>query len=107
MLLWGVNSTVDASGGVAIGVNATVQATDGVAIGHGAQVVTGATNSIALGAGSIADEENVVSVGAPGRERRIMNVAPPIYDTDAANKAYVDSVGQATLKLLTRIRMIK
>lgn len=53
------------------------------AIGAGAQAYGG--SSVALGAGSVADQPNTVSVGSPGYERRITNVAPGIYGTDAVN----------------------
>ncbi len=42
-------------------------------------------NSVALGVGSVADQPNTVSVGSVGNERRITNVAPGIYSTDAVN----------------------
>ena len=42
-------------------------------------------NSVALGAGSVADQPNTVSVGSAGNERRITNVAPGVYGTDAVN----------------------
>lgn len=54
-----------------------------VAIGHYAEAYGG--NSVAIGANSIANEANTVSVGQPGYERRIMNVAPGYYGTDAVN----------------------
>ncbi|WP_337244094.1 YadA-like family protein [Luteimonas sp. gir] len=62
----------------------------GTAIGAGA-VASGA-NSVALGAGSIADQPNTVSVGSPGHERRIVNVADGIADTDAANMRQLRAV---------------
>jgi autotransporter adhesin len=53
------------------------------AIGDNAQAL--AANSVALGANSIANQPNTVSVGSPGNERRITNVAPGIFPTDAVN----------------------
>ena len=61
---------------------------DSLAIGAGA-MATG-NNSVALGSGSAtvsangAPRDNTVSVGALGKERAISNVAPGIYDSDAA-----------------------
>lgn len=54
-----------------------------VAIGYGAFAYGG--NTVAIGANSVANEANTVSVGQPGYERRIMNVAPGYYGTDAVN----------------------
>jgi hypothetical protein len=59
------------------------QSDNNVAIGHYAEAYGG--NSVAIGANSIANEANTVSVGQPGYERRIMNVAPGYYATDAVN----------------------
>lgn len=53
------------------------------ALGAGAWAYGG--NSVALGTNSIADQPNTISVGSPGNERRITNVAPGIYGTDAVN----------------------
>src|SRR5690606_6748395 len=44
-----------------------------------------AMNSVAVGAGSVASEANTFSVGAAGAERRITNVSPGVYGTDAVN----------------------
>lgn len=56
---------------------------ENTALGAYAQAYGG--GSVALGAGSIANEPNTVSVGTPGHERRIMNLAPGVYGTDAVN----------------------
>lgn len=105
----GLNSTAVSTNSVAIGAGA--YAASSVAVGAGAQatgtntsafgdyaVASGnysvavgdnatatANNSVAIGAASVADQPNTVSVGAPGAERRITNVAPGIYGTDAVN----------------------
>lgn len=46
----------------------------------------GATGGIALGAGSTV-EANAISVGSPGLERRIVNVADGVADSDATTMA--------------------
>jgi autotransporter adhesin len=61
-----------------------------VAVGNNATAT--AYNSVAIGANSIADQRNTVSVGAPGAERRITNVAPGIYGTDAVNVNQLDAL---------------
>jgi hypothetical protein len=53
-------------------------------------LVPGASGGIALGSGS-AVESDAVSVGDEGAERRIMHVADGVDDTDALNKAQVDT----------------
>ncbi|MCX7780498.1 MAG: YadA-like family protein [Negativicutes bacterium] len=101
------------SGSEAMGFGAQASGMANKAIGYGAQAVNGnsntalgsgayagdsdlntaigyradarAGNSVALGAYSIAYEPDTVSVGQPGYERRITNVAPGIYGTDAVN----------------------
>ncbi|MQR02495.1 ESPR-type extended signal peptide-containing protein [Glaciimonas soli] len=55
-----------------------------------AATVTAGTKSVAIGANSVATEANTVSVGAVGSERKIVNVATGVNDTDAVN------VGQLT-----------
>ncbi len=76
------------------------------AFGYGS--VASAPNAVALGDHSVADQANVVSVGAPGAERRIVNVADGTASTDAANwgqvqamgvqdRSYADTVGASTL----------
>lgn len=59
------------------------RSSENTAIGSDAVAYGG--SSVAIGAGSIANEPNTVSVGAPGAERRVTNVAPGIYSTDAVN----------------------
>lgn len=77
------------------------------AIGHGASTsATGATaigcaasaqgeQSVAIGFGALATEEHTVSVGnsrnVPAIYSRIVNVANPTADQDAATKSYVDT----------------
>lgn len=61
--------------------------TYGVAVGHSAQA---AQDSVALGYASVATESNTVSVGSQVTKRRVVNVADPTNDQDAATKKYVD-----------------
>lgn len=64
--------------------------TNSLTLGANATAGFTATNSVALGAGSVANEANVVSIGVAGSERRIVNVAEPLAQTDAANRQCVD-----------------
>ncbi len=70
-------------GATAIGAFSRAEGNFDTAIGAEAWAFGG--NSVALGAGSVADQPNTVSVGSYGNERRITNVAPGIYSTDAVN----------------------
>src|SRR5262249_9156227 len=74
-----------ATNGSAFGQNALVNAPNGTALGSNSLVQAAAFNSVALGQGSIATQPQTVSVGIPGGERRITNVAPGIFNTDAVN----------------------
>ena len=74
----------------ALGYGSEAEGNDSTAIGNHA--VASGTGSVALGNGSVASEDYTVSVGSAGNERRITNVQSPRHATDAANKAYVDSV---------------
>ncbi len=101
----GSNTRVDADGSTAIGANAHVAAvaTNAVAIGEGATVSAAsstavgqgasatAQGAVAIGQGSLADRANTVSVGSVGAERQVTNVAAGTQDTDAVNKAQLDS----------------
>ncbi|MBQ8090459.1 MAG: YadA-like family protein, partial [Pyramidobacter sp.] len=44
-----------------------------------------AANAVAIGNGSVADKADTISVGSAGKERRIVNVAPGVDQTDAVN----------------------
>ncbi|MDT0508206.1 YadA-like family protein [Novosphingobium sp. MMS21-SN21R] len=94
------------NGAVAIGVASNANGAGNVAIGDSAEAR--AANSVALGANSLADRANTVSVGAAGAERRVVNVANAISDTDAVNKAQLDTETQQRLAadavLVTGIR---
>jgi trimeric autotransporter adhesin len=79
----GENSTAISSGAKATGDNSTAIGANSSASGQ---------NSVALGAGSVARDANTVSVGDVGSERRIVNVADGINDTDAVNKRQLDDM---------------
>ena len=74
----------------ALGYGSEAKGNDSTVIGNHA--FASGTGSVALGNGSVASEDYTVSVGSAGNERRITNVQSPRHATDAANKAYVDSV---------------
>jgi autotransporter adhesin len=76
----------------AVGSNSLASGNDSVALGAGARAT--ANRSVALGAYSVADQPNTVSVGTPGSERRITNVAPGVYATDAVNVSQLYGVQQ-------------
>ncbi|MDF2500650.1 MAG: hypothetical protein K0Q77_1364 [Anaerosporomusa subterranea] len=112
--------TAAGDGNTAIGVNAQViSGSDNKAIGFGAQAGGGNYNtaigrmtsavgdsttaigagasatgggSVALGAGSVATEAGTVSVGNGEYQRRIVNVAPGIYNSDAATMGQLRTV---------------
>lgn len=67
----------------AMGASSQAVGNDNTAVGYNSSAYGG--GSVALGANSIANEPNTVSVGQPGYERRITNVAPGYYGTDAVN----------------------
>lgn len=85
-----VGYSAKASGDVstALGSQTTALAKS-VAVGYGAQA--NSSNAVALGNNSATDEDNTVSVGSSSLQRRIVNVADPTGDQDAATKAYVDN----------------
>ena len=74
----------------ALGYGSEAKGNDSTVIGNHA--FASGTGSVALGNGSVAAEDYTVSVGSAGHERRITNVQSPRHATDAANKAYVDSI---------------
>lgn len=100
---------------VAIGRHATVENDQSIALGEDATVV--ADSSVALGYGSVATEENVISVGHKQGDakygggtydtalnRKIVNVASGVNDTDAVNvKQLTEAVGDKANKDLDNI----
>ena len=75
---------------MAVGRLSTASGAGSTALGNQASAT--AAGSVALGQGSVADQANTVSVGAVGSERRIVNVAAGVDDTDAVNVAQLDAV---------------
>lgn len=80
---------------VAVGHAVSVNADDGVAIGHDSVVKAGATGAVAIGSGSIADAANTFSVGSGTLQRRIVNVAAGMADTDAVNLSQLEALSAA------------
>ena len=76
----------------AVGWNSLASGNDSVALGAAAEAT--ANRAVALGAYSVADQPNTVSVGSPGNERRITNVAPGVYATDAVNVSQLNDVSR-------------
>lgn len=86
------------SGNIAVGNYANAGGSNlNTAIGFGAQATVG--SSVALGAYSVADRPYSVSVGQPGYERKITNVAPGVYDTDAVNVGQLHNLGNRVDRL--------
>ncbi len=79
------SSAAIASGGeaVAIGGGAYASGLSSLAIGAGARAQF--ADSMALGSNSVTSAVNTISVGSKGAERRIMNVANGVANTDAGN----------------------
>ena len=91
-------SGVQGSGGTAVGFMSSA-VNSGTAVGIQTSAVD---NSVALGANSAADQANTVSVGSLTNQRRIVNVATGVADTDAANTGQVNAVAvTANSALLT------
>ena len=103
-----------ANNSLAFGTDAEATAKNSVAIGSGS---VSADSSVALGYGSVATEENVISVGHKQGDakygggtydtalnRKIVNVASGVNDTDAVNvKQLTEAVGDKANKDLDNI----
>ncbi|MFT4503084.1 hypothetical protein [Caballeronia sp. 15711] len=77
-----VTSTAD--GSFLLGNGTTATGANTFVLGNNIAEVTG-TNSVVLGSGSDGSQNNAISVGSKGKERKIVNVAQGIADTDAVN----------------------
>lgn len=106
----------DSDGAIAMGILSKTTGTHGIAIGYGAKaserntvsmslnaeatkegavaIGTNATAgnqfSVALGHSSVTSADNTISVGTSTNNRRIMNVATGVADTDAVNKKQLE-----------------
>ena len=88
----GENSQANGVYGVAIGNSSKANGTNSVAVGRNATVNEGINYGVALGAYSVATEEKTVSVGRADIQRRIVNVADGINDSDAATVGQLNAV---------------
>ena len=75
-----------------IGTGAGSETRDATAIGALSRAA--APGCVALGAGSVCDEANTVSVGHDDNQRRIVNVADGVEDTDAATVGQMNQADQ-------------
>lgn len=75
---------------------ATLFVNSAVSIGNSAQA--SADNSVALGANSLANQVNTVSIGSLGNERRLVNVAAGVAQTDGVNVSQL--LGQSSQTLI-------
>ena len=73
--------------GFALGPYSHVEVAGGLALGATSAVTASARNSVALGYGSIATEANTISVGSDTRQRRVVNMARGVIDSDATTVA--------------------
>ncbi|WP_051453750.1 YadA-like family protein [Paraburkholderia caribensis] len=86
---------------MAIGGNAYASGLGALAIGAGARAM--AANAVAIGYGSAATVANTFGVGSVGAERRVVNMADGIDDTDAATVRQVTADIQAAIANLNRV----
>ncbi|KVL37852.1 ESPR-type extended signal peptide-containing protein [Burkholderia sp. MSMB1835] len=93
----GNQTSVLATGGVALGTQAGVSAgaTNSVAIGNHATVDANVTNAMALGTNSNATRNDTISVGSSTLQRQITNMAAGTQDTDAVNVSQLAPVVNA------------
>lgn len=91
----GRKNVVSGTQSVAIGTENTVTGNNTFVLGS--NIFTKAQNAVVLGAGSTG-EDNTVSVGSVGKERRIINVAAPVQDTDAVNLKYLRDTTESIKK---------
>ncbi len=90
-------TTAQATGNDSIALGGGAVASQNGAVAIGRSVVATGSNSVAIGFGSMATAANTFSVGNAINQRRIVNVADGINDTDAA------TVGQVTADIQSAI----
>ena len=95
-IAFGNGAKVSANNAMAFGVNSSSSSENGIAIGPWAKV--SGYNSVALGLNSEATENEVVSVGNENIQRRIVNVADGINETDAATVGQMNAATEGTVK---------
>ncbi|WP_455630260.1 YadA-like family protein [Megamonas sp.] len=95
-IVLGTNSIVSANGAVVLGSNSNSSGENSVVLGPWAKA--SGYNSVALGFGSEATENEVVSVGNENNQRRIVNVADGINETDAATVGQMNAATEGTVK---------
>ncbi|OEY99267.1 hypothetical protein BIY45_17750 [Stenotrophomonas sp. BIIR7] len=91
----GVNSKANLEGGIAVGVGTESTGLNAIAIGQAAKAE--GLSSVALGAGAVATEANTVSLGVVGSERKIVNLAAGVADTDGVNVSQLKQSAADTL----------
>ncbi|WP_233445024.1 YadA-like family protein [Paraburkholderia caribensis] len=93
---------------IALGGDAFANADNSIAIGTGARAM--AANSVALGVGSTTNAANTVSVGTVTAQRRIVNMADGVGDSDAATVGQMnqsDAALQAQISALATPKLLK
>jgi autotransporter adhesin len=104
-------STATEEDSTALGSASAASSAGGLALGFDAKASK--RNAVALGSRSVANVANTVSVGRAGAERRVMNVAAAVLNTDAVNLAQVKALVATAVQqsrasiMLTESRMIK
>ena len=90
----GFEASASSKNATAVGYQAKASGDYATAIGDGATVNAGISGSVAIGYGSVASEGNTVSVGSTTTQRKIVNVAKGMVDTDAATYGQIAKAGQ-------------
>ena len=72
----------------------------------GSQSYATAKNSTAIGFDSIADQVNTISIGRSGAEKRLVNVANGINNTDAVNLSQLKVVDSKVTALQTQVNTL-
>jgi autotransporter adhesin len=91
-IVLGNSSKVSAVNSISVGSKNTVTGANSVVLGNNNTKVTG-SNSVVLGNGSDGTQSNVVSVGGVGTERKIVNAAAGVINTDVVNVGQLKAAG--------------